>query len=98
VVTKLVRLGDLARADPDITQCQARGCAPGQVVWLVLVKGDLGLSEGGPARRSVPLSWRLLVLNASTGASRGDFEEGPGDPPSSFDRLTDLARAGSGQT
>ena len=80
VQAKLVTVDSLAQADPELTQCQIRGCAPGQYVWLVLLQGPPGsFPHPGLAAVTLPAgadAWVLIPVNAGTGIARGDSEIG----------------------
>jgi hypothetical protein len=80
VSAKLVTSAALTQADPELTECQVRGCPPGQYVWLILEQGPSGTFP-----QSVPPgvtlapgagAWALVPVNASTGIARGDTEIG----------------------
>lgn len=96
VSAKLVTLASLAQVDPELTQCEARGCPPGAYVWLVLEQGPPGSFP-----QSVPVgvtlapgadAWTLFPVNATTGVARGDSEIGgdSGLANSAWARLSDL--------
>jgi hypothetical protein len=96
VQAKLVTLTSLANVDPALTQCEYRGCAPGQYVWLVLLQGAPGsFPHSEPAGAPVPPladAWTLFPVDAVTGGGRGDSEIGAEGQLSSsaWGKLSDL--------
>jgi hypothetical protein len=80
IQAKLVKLASLAKADPSLTQCEFRGCTPGQHVWLILEQGPPGtFDHSRPSSVTVSPqadAWLLFPVDAVTGASRGDDEIG----------------------
>ncbi|MBV9665293.1 MAG: hypothetical protein JOZ37_15100 [Actinobacteria bacterium] len=90
MTAKLVRSTDLERADRSLAQCEVRSCSARDLVWLVLVEGNLGQTDGGPATPSEPKKWMLFALRAD-GSPRGDSFDGSGTPPTYFGQLPDLA-------
>lgn len=101
VEAKLVTLASLAQADSDLTQCESRGCAPGQLVWLVLEQGPPGsfphsetaVGPAGGTETPGADAWALFPVNAETGIGRGDSEIGAEGQlaDSAWGKLSDLA-------
>ena len=102
VEAKLVTLASLTQVDPDLTQCETRGCPPDQLVWLVLEQGPPGSfshSETAPATEPPGTqppdadAWALFPINAETGIGRGDSEIGAEGQlaDSAWGKLGDLA-------
>jgi hypothetical protein len=95
VQAKLVTLASLAQADPELTQCQSRGCAASQYVWLILMHGAPGsFAQSLPPGVMLPAdagAWSLFPVNAVTGVGRGDSETGGGSlANTAWDKLSDL--------
>lgn len=88
---KLVRLADLEAASPGLLQCEDTGCDPSIVAWAVLTHAFAARygSPMGPAPTGP--GWSLIVVDASTGRSRGGLASGPGEYPQFWPSLEDLA-------
>ena len=87
----MVRLADLEAASPGLLHCEDAGCDPGMVAWAVLTHAfaprygsPMGPAPTGPG-------WTLIVVDASTGRSRGGLASGPGQQPRFWPSLEDLA-------
>ena len=102
VEAKLVSLASLTPVDPDLTQCEVRGCAPGQLVWMILYEApdnrfvaehSTATAVSGATSTS-PLegpSFETFLVNADSGVGRGDSEAGAGHMPTYWSSLFDLA-------
>jgi len=102
VEAKLVSLASLTHVDPDLTQCEVRGCAPGQLVWMILYEAPdnrfvaehpTAVAVSGATSTSPPEgpSFETFPVNADSGVGRGDSEAGPGHAPTYWSSLFDLA-------
>lgn len=100
VEAKLVSLASLTHVDPDLTQCEVRGCAPGQLVWMILYEAPDNrfiVEQPGPTMgatsKSPPEgpSFATFLVNADSGVGRGDSETGAGHAPIYWSSLFDLA-------
>lgn len=102
VEAKLVSLASLTHVDPDLTQCEVRGCAPGQLVWMILYEApdnrfvaehSTAVAVSGATSTSPPEgpSFETFLVNADSGVGRGDSEAGAGQVPTYWSSLFDLA-------
>jgi len=99
---KLVSLASLTNLDPGLTQCEVRGCAPGQVVWMILYEASdnrfvaehsTAVAMPGVSSTSPPQgpSFETFLVDADSGVGRGDSEAGAGNAPIYWSSLVDLA-------
>jgi hypothetical protein len=94
--TKLVSLAALTADDSDLTQCESRGCEPGQLVWLIMYRSpDNRFAQSSMGLQASPVpqgpSFSMFPVNAMTGVGRGDSVSGPGAAPSYWGKVIDLA-------